>query len=109
MAKQIKFTYDDVDYTLEFTRRSVKQMEDEGFVAQDIDKRPMTLLPILFAGSFKAHHKFTKQETIDAIYACMPDKESLITKLAEMYNEPIATLMEEPDEKAKNVTWKANW
>ena len=50
MAKQIVFTYEDKEYTLEFTRRTVKQMEDEGFVAQDIDRKPMTLLPALFAG-----------------------------------------------------------
>lgn len=110
MAKQIVFTYEDKEYTLEFTRRTVKQMEDEGFVAQDIDRKPMTLLPALFAGAFKAHHRFVKQDVIDKIYAGMPQKEELIGKLAEMYNDPIVTLMEEPDEKAvKNVSWEANW
>lgn len=40
----------------------------------------------------------------------MPHKDELIGKLAEMYNDPIVTLMEEPDEKAvKNVSWEANW
>jgi len=106
MAKQIVFTYEDKEYTLEFTRRTVKQMEDEGFVAQDIDRKPMTLLPALFAGAFKAHHRFVKQDVIDKIYAGMPHKDELIGKLAEMYNDPIVTLMEEPDEKAvKNVSW----
>lgn len=110
MAKQIVFTYEDKEYTLEFTRRTVKQMEDEGFVAQDIDRKPMTLLPVLFAGAFKAHHRFVKQDVIDKIYAGMPHKDELIGKLAEMYNDPIVTLMEEPDEKAvKNVSWEANW
>lgn len=110
MAKQIVFTYEDKEYTLEFTRRTVKQMEDEGFVAQDIDRKPMTLLPALFAGAFKAHHRFVKQDVIDKIYAGMPNKDELIGKLAEMYNDPIVTLMEEPDEKAvKNVSWEANW
>ena len=110
MAKQIVFTYEDKEYTLEFTRRTVKQMEDEGFVAQDIDRKPMTLLPALFAGAFKAHHRFVKQDVIDKIYAGMPHKDELIGKLAEMYNTPIVTLMEEPDEKAvKNVSWEANW
>ena len=110
MSKQIIFTYDDKDYTLEFTRRTVKQMEDEGFVARDIDQRPMTLLPALFAGAFKANHRFVKQETIDEIYQAMPGKEKLIGKLAEMYSEPIETLMEEPDETAlKNVEWMASW
>lgn len=110
MAKQIIFTYGEKDYTLEYTRRTVKQMEDEGFVARDIDSKPMTLLPALFAGAFKAHHRFVKQEVIDEIYAAMPNKEDLIGKLAEMYNEPIETLMAEPDGKAaKNVQWTASW
>ena len=100
MAKQIVFTYEDKEYTLEFTRRTVKQ----------IDRKPMTLLPALFAGAFKAHHRFVKQDVIDKIYAGMPHKDELIGKLAEMYNDPIVTLMEEPDEKAvKNVSWEANW
>lgn len=109
MAKTINFTYEGKDYTLEFTRRTIRQMEDEGFVARNIDDRPMTLLPALFAGAFKAHHRFVKQETIDAIYANMPNKDKLIEKLAEMYNEPIMSLMEEPADTAKNVDWMTSW
>jgi len=110
MAKQIIFSYDGKDYTLEYTRRTIKQMEDEGFVAQDIDRKPMSLLPALFSGAFKAHHRFVKQEVIDAIYAAMPNKEQLIAKLAEMYNEPIMSLMEEPEANAAgNVDWVASW
>ena len=74
MAKQIIFTYDGKDYTLEYTRRTITQMEDEGFVARNIDDKPMTLLPSLFAGAFKAHHRFVKQDVIDEIYAHMPNK-----------------------------------
>lgn len=109
MAKTIGFTYEGKDYTLEFTRRTIKQMEDEGFVAKNIDDRPMTLLPALFAGAFKAHHRFVKQDVIDEIYANMPNKDKLIEKLAEMYNEPILTLMEEPEDSAKNVDWMTSW
>lgn len=109
MAKTIGFTYEGKDYTLEFTRRTIKQMEDEGFVAKNIDDRPMTLLPALFAGAFKAHHRFVKQDVIDEIYANMPNKDKLIEKLAEMYNEPILALMEEPEDSAKNVEWMTSW
>lgn len=109
MAKTINFTYEGKDYTLEFTRRTIRQMEDEGFVARNIDDRPMTLLPALFAGAFKANHRFVKQDTIDAIYANMPNKDKLIEKLAEMYNEPILSLMEEPEDTAKNVDWMTSW
>ena len=109
MAKTIGFTYEGKDYTLEFTRRTIKQMEDEGFVAKNIDDRPMTLLPALFAGAFKAHHRFVKQDVIDEIYSNMPNNDKLIEKLAEMYNEPILALMEEPEDSAKNVDWMTSW
>lgn len=109
MSKQIIFSYDGKDYTLEYTRRTIKQMEDEGFVARNIDDKPMTLLPALFAGAFKAHHRFVKQDVIDEIYANMPGKDKLIEKLAEMYNEPIISLMEEPEDTAKNVDWVTSW
>ena len=95
--KQIIFTYEGKDYTLEYTRRTVQQMEAEGFVTEDVQRKPMTLLPALFAGAFKAHHRFVKQEMIDKIYAAMPDKDTLISKLVEMYNEPLESLMDEPD------------
>ena len=109
MAKVINFTYEGKDYTLEFTRRTIRQMEEEGFVAKQIDDRPMTLLPDLFAGAFKAHHKFVKRDVIDKIYANMTHKDKLIEVLAEMYNEPIMALMAEPEDSAKNVDWMANW
>ena len=109
MAKQIIFSYEGKEYTLEYTRRTIKQMEDEGFVARNIDDRPMTLLPALFAGAFKAHHRFVKPEVIDEIYANMPNKDKLIEKLAEMYNEPIISLMQEPEDTAKIVDWMASW
>ena len=108
MAKQIIFEFEGKEYTLEYTRRTVKQMEDEGFVAADIDSKPMSLLPALFAGAFKAHHKFVKREVIDRIFDAMPDKEGLVNKLAEMYSDPIRSLLEEPAE-GKKVDWAANW
>lgn len=109
MSKTITFTYKDKDYTLEFTRKTVRQMEEAGFIAKDIDIRPMTLLPQLFAGSFLAHHRYVKQELIDEIYAKLPDKSGLIDKLAEMYNYPISTLMDEPEENEGNVEWNPSW
>lgn len=107
MAKQIKFSFEGKDYTLEFTRDTIRQMERQGFVIDEVDRKPMTMIPQLFAGAFKAHHKFTEQDTIDRIYALMPDKEKLMKTLGEMYNEPMKSLMVEPDSKSgKNVSWE---
>ena len=109
MSKQLNFKYDGTEYTLEFTRRTVEQMEREGFVADDVKAKPVTMLPTLFAGAFKAHHKYVKREVIDEIYSKMTNKADLIGKLAEMYNEPIAALIDEPVESSENLTWTQSW
>lgn len=109
MAKQLNFTYDGKDYTLEFTRRTVAEMEKKGFIASDITEKPMTTLPALFAGAFLAHHRFVKEDVINDIYSKLTKKEDLIGKLAEMYNEPIMALVEEPEEDKGNVNWTATW
>lgn len=109
MAKQLRFTYQDKEYCLEYTRKSVETMERNGFAASDIQNKPMTTLPALFAGAFLANHRFVKQDVIDAIFAKMTNKGELIGKLAEMYNEPIMTLIDEPNEAEGNLDWTASW
>ena len=109
MAKQLRFTYQGKEYVLEYTRKSVEMMERKGFVASDIENKPMTVLPALFAGAFLANHKNTKIEDIDTIYSKMTNKQELIGKLAEMYNEPIKALIDEPDESEGNLDWTASW
>ena len=109
MSKQLKFTYGEKQYCLEFTRKSIEQMEKNGFVISDIESKPMTILPALFAGAFIANHRFVKPETINEIYSKMTNKGDLIGKLAEMYNEPIATLFDDPDESEGNLDWTASW
>ena len=109
MSKQLSFTYEDKEYCLEFTRKSVEQMEKSGFKASDINDKPMTVLPALFSGSFLANHRFTKQEVIDKIFAKLTNKGELISKLAEMYNEPIMALVDEPEENEGNLSWTASW
>lgn len=109
MAKTLEFTYKGKDYVLEYTRRSVQEMEKRGFVAADADTKPVTILPMMFEGAFLAHHRFEKKEVIDEIFSKMTDKENLIAKLAEMYNEPVVALLDEPDEKEGNVNWTVNW
>lgn len=107
MNKQIKFTYDGKDYCLEFTKRTVEQMEKSGFRASDISDKPMSTLPALFAGAFLANHRGVKRETIDNIFSKMNNKQTLIETLAQMFNEPIMGLIEDPEESEGNVNWTA--
>jgi hypothetical protein len=109
MAKQLTFEFEGREYTLEFTRRTVAEMERKGFIASEITDKPMSSLPALFAGAFLAHHRFVKEDVIDRIFSKLTKKEDLIGKLAEMYNEPIMALVEEPEEDKGNVNWTATW
>ena len=109
MNKQLRFTYQDKEYVLEYTRATVAQMEKKGFVASDIETKPVTILPALFAGAFLANHRFVKQDVIDEIYSKLTNKQELIGKLAEMYNEPIMALVDEPEESEGNLDWTASW
>ena len=95
MAKQLTITdpTSGVTYTLEYTRKTVEMMEKQGFIAADVEKKPMTLLPALFAGAFLAHHRFVKRDVIDNIYARLSHKDELINRLVEMYNDPLVTLL----------------
>ena len=109
MAKQLRIEYEGKEYILEFTRRSVSEMEAKGFIASELMDKPMTNLPALFAGAFLAHHRFVKREIIDSIYNKLTNKNELIEKLAEMYNEPIMAMVEEPEPDEGNVNWTATW
>lgn len=109
MSKQLNFNFMGTDYCLEFTRRSVETMERQGFRAADITDKPMTTLPTLFAGAFIAHHPYVKRKVIDEIYSRLNNKQELIGKLAEMYNEPILALVDDPEENEGNVNWTATW
>ncbi len=111
MAKQLTFTYEDRDYTLEFTRRTVAEMERKGFIASDITEKPMTTLPAMSRGESPLLHPsfFVKQDVINDIYSKLTHKEELIGKLAEMYNEPILSLVEEPEKDEGNLDWTATW
>lgn len=109
MAKTIEFDYEGEHYILEFTRRTVRDMENEGFSLSAMRNRPMTMYPMLFAGAFKCHHKRTPKDTIDRIYKQLKDKEELAEALATMYNGALDTLFDEPEENEKNVEWKSNF
>ena len=104
MSTKISFTYGDKDYVLEYTKATVKQMEDRGFVASRVTEAPLTVLPDLFAGAFLANHKFTNRKIIDEIFDLMQDKGALIETLSQMYNEPIKALMEDGDE-GNGIAW----
>lgn len=105
--KSIHFNFEGKDYTLEYNRKAIEMMERRGFVASDLSDKPMTTLPLLFAGAFHMHHPYIKRDVIDRIFDKLGSKAELMTKLVEMYNEPMDAMMDEPNE--GNVEWSASW
>ena len=69
MATKITVTYDKVEYVLGYTRNSVKQMEQQGFVLEQISEKPMTMVPLLVYGAFMQYNKGIKRSLVDEIYA----------------------------------------
>lgn len=106
--KKITFEYEGKEYTLEYTRNTVRTMERRGFVAEDLESKPMTVIPDLFAGAFLANHGQVKREKIDKIYDSMTGKQKLIAALIEMYNDTIETLLD-TEEDGGNANWTPNW
>lgn len=102
---KITFNYGDKEYCLEYNKRTVKMMEDRGFVPAKIIEAPMTYLPELFAGAFLANHRFADKKVIDEIYETMEGKKELVNALIEMYNEPISALTEETATEGNATAW----
>ena len=112
MAKQINIEYQGNEYILEYTRKSIEILERQGFNISDLDRAPLTTLPMLFRGAFIAHHRslYTKDSAmIDEIFEKMPNKDTLLEKLSEMYREPFDMLLADPDESEGNANWGASW
>lgn len=110
MAKQLEITFEGKKYTLEFTRDTVRQMERAGFNIDDIfNSKPVTAILQLFYGAFLANHRNIKSELVERIYDAQNRRGELISRLAEMYREPMAALIDDPEDSEGNATWAANW
>lgn len=104
MAKQIVLTYDGNDYTLEFNRKIVKRMEENGFVVDT--NKPATMITELFRGAFMMHHRKIAPDLVEKIWDAQRGKDKLLGELVSMYAEPISALMDEDEGEEENPTWK---
>lgn len=108
-AHQINFEYNGKKYCLEYTRETVKMMEAMEFSIDDFKDKPATRIEQLWMGAFLANHRKTSNTVIKDLYDKMKDKEALVTKLIELYNDTLSTLMPDKDEDSEgNVEWTAS-
>lgn len=93
------------EYTLEFSRDTVRFAESRGFVPDDVDKYPMTKIYEFFFYAFRMHHpKMSRAET-DAIIddwggiRGIPD--GVLERLGQLYAAPFGTLADEESDEEK--------
>ena len=101
---KITITYDKTEYTLEYNRQSVKTMEAQGFVLDELTSKPMTMIPMLFAGAFIKNHRGLRRALIDEIFDNINDKNGLMEALMEMYAETLSALTDNAEAEG-NATW----
>ena len=112
MSTIITVTYDNKTYDLEYSRNSVKAMEQQGFVLDQIGDKPMTMVPLLVYGAFMKNHKGIKRSLVDEIYEHIADKvgdgeNGFIQALLEAYADTVNTLTENnPVDEGNVATWK---
>lgn len=103
---RIRFTYNDVEYTLEFTADSLKRMQARGFNFGDADRYALTLAEDMFCGAFIANHNNVpekrRQEIFHDLTTDGEDGEDLFDVLLEMMTEA----MEEINYHSGNTKWE---
>lgn len=89
MAKQITITHGGNDYTLEYNRRAVCNLESRGSVlfTDDTEAKPMTAIFDMFRAAFYMHHKDVSEDTIADIFEEQEDVIGLGQDLSEMLKD----------------------
>ena len=112
MSTTVTITYQKQQYVLEYSRNAVKQLEQQGFVIDQLGDKPMTMVPLLVYGAFIKNHKGIKRSLVDEIYEHLVDKigdgeDGFIQVLLEMYAETVNTLTDNSAvDEGNAATWK---
>ena len=113
MSTKITISYQKKNYDLEFSRTTAGQIEDQGFVLEQITEKPMKMIPMLFYGAFLKHNRGISRKLVDEIWDNLVKKSGedgengIIGILAEMYAETVNTLTDSKSEDEGNAAvWK---
>jgi hypothetical protein len=99
----IKDAEGNVDYTLTFTRETVKWAEQRGFKIAEVTDFPLTGVRTLFFYSFRAEHKGINSVETDKIFDELAvDRTQLVGRLVELYNATLEAVTVNTSEDPKN-------
>lgn len=104
---RVVVTVGDEDYTLEFNRRTVKQMEQRGFNVAGLDEMPTTTIEQLVRGAFEMHHPSMPAAQRMAVWDALGGKQGddgLLNALVQLYMAPVNSLIADPT--TPTGTWK---
>jgi hypothetical protein len=113
MSTKVTISYQKKDYTLEYSRTTAAQIEDQGFVLDQISEKPVKMIPLLVYGAFLKHNRGIKRNLVDEIYENLIGKagdeetQGFIATLAEMYAETVQTLTDSTNvDEGNRAVWK---
>lgn len=93
------------EYTLEFSRDTVRFAEARGFIPDEIDKYPMTKIYEFFWLAFRMHHpnmaKANTDRIIDDWGGIQNIPDGLLERLGQLYAAPFGTLTEDETDEEK--------
>lgn len=101
---KVTLTHNKTEYNLEFDRQTVKTLEAQGFVLDELTTKPATMIPMLFQGAFIKNHRGVKRKVLDDIFENLKDKTGLMGVLMELYAETLSALVDDNEDEG-NVTW----
>lgn len=109
MAKTMTVTWEGKKYLLEFTRDTVRQIEQTGFNVDKAMDTPLSSTEILFTGAFLAHEA-------DALKAKIPEKildhgidTKMLGALKEMYDQPIRDMFSGEGDDKNPLEWETDF
>lgn len=103
--KQITFEFDGKEYTLCYTRMSVKKMEQNGFSATDAERHQMTAIYDLFAGALLAKHANLPKAVINTMFDRQGNLADLASDLMAMYKDVFTTTQNSEGEIKRTKNW----
>ena len=113
MSTKITISYQKKNYDLEYSRTTAGQIEDMGFVLEQLSEKPNKMIPLLFYGAFLKHNRAIKPQMTNEIWDNLVNKSGedgengIIGVLAEMYAETVNTLTDSKSEDEGNAAvWK---
>ena len=65
MSTKITISYQKKNYELEFSRTTAGQIEDQGFVLDQMTEKPLKMIPLLFYGAFLKHNRGISRKLVD--------------------------------------------